>query len=100
PGNGPALRRRPPPLRRLTLRGNHPLPAGLARPSCGSVESMPLDHAVQQILPSVRADLERLVRIPSVSADPSAAPHLRRSADEVASLLAAAGQSAGEVLTR
>ena len=41
---------------------------------------MTVDHAVQQVLPSVRADLERLVRIPSVSADPAAAPHLRRSA--------------------
>ena len=34
-----------------------------------------------QVLPSVRADLERLVRIPSVSADPDAAPHLRDSAE-------------------
>ena len=31
-----------------------------------------LSHAVRQVLPSVRADLERLVRIPSVSADPDA----------------------------
>ena len=54
---------------------------------------MTLDDAVQQVLPSVRADLERLVRIPSVSADPAAAPHLRRSADEVASLLAAVASS-------
>jgi acetylornithine deacetylase/succinyl-diaminopimelate desuccinylase-like protein len=60
---------------------------------------MPLDHAVQQILPSVRADLERLVRIPSVSADPAAAPHLRRSADEVAALLEAAGLPEVDVLS-
>ena len=33
-----------------------------------------LAEAVGQVLPSVRADLERLVRIPSVSADPAAAP--------------------------
>jgi len=52
---------------------------------------MTLDDAVQQVLPSVRADLERLVRIPSVSADPAAGPHLRRSAGEVADLLSAAG---------
>ena len=52
---------------------------------------MTLDQAVQQVLPSVRADLERLVRIPSVSADPDAAPHLRDSAAEVANLLLAAG---------
>ena len=54
---------------------------------------MTLDQAVQQVLPSVRADLERLVRIPSVSADPAAAPYLRESAGEVADLLAAAGFS-------
>ncbi|HJY61456.1 MAG TPA: dipeptidase, partial [Streptosporangiaceae bacterium] len=60
---------------------------------------MPLDHAVQQVLPSVRADLERLVRIPSVSADPAAASHLRRSADEVAALLEAAGLPEVDVLS-
>jgi acetylornithine deacetylase/succinyl-diaminopimelate desuccinylase-like protein len=54
---------------------------------------MTLDQAVQQVLPSVRADLERLVRIPSVSADPAAAPYLRESAGEVADLLVAAGFS-------
>jgi acetylornithine deacetylase/succinyl-diaminopimelate desuccinylase-like protein len=52
---------------------------------------MSLDQALQQVLPSVRADLERLVRIPSVSADPAAAPYLRDSAGEVAELLTAAG---------
>ena len=35
----------------------------------------------------MRADLERLVRIPSVSADPSASDDLRASADEVAAQL-------------
>jgi cysteinylglycine-S-conjugate dipeptidase len=54
---------------------------------------MTLDEAVQQVLPSVRADLERLVRIPSVSADPAAAPYLVESAAEVAELLVAAGLS-------
>ena len=48
---------------------------------------MTLAQAVRQVLPSVRADLERLVRIPSVSADPAAAPHLRASAEAVADLL-------------
>jgi len=38
-----------------------------------------------------RADLERLVRIPSVSADAAARPHLDQSADEVAAQLRAAG---------
>ena len=43
--------------------------------------------AVSRVLPSVRADLERLVRIPSVSSDPDARSHLRASADEVATML-------------
>src|SRR3984957_7869693 len=60
---------------------------------------MPLDDAVQQVLPSVRADLERLVRIPSVSADPAAAPHLRDSAALVAALLEAAGLPEVDVLS-
>src|SRR6516162_10184041 len=60
---------------------------------------MTLDQAVLQVLPSVRADLERLVRIPSVSADPAAAPHLRHSAGEVAELLLAAGLPEVDILT-
>jgi acetylornithine deacetylase/succinyl-diaminopimelate desuccinylase-like protein len=55
--------------------------------------------AVRRVLPSVRADLERLVRIPSVSADPAAAPHLAASAREVAALLRAAGLPGAEVVT-
>ncbi len=46
---------------------------------------------VASLLPDVRADLERLVRIPSVSADPSARPHLQASAEEVARQLGEAG---------
>jgi acetylornithine deacetylase/succinyl-diaminopimelate desuccinylase-like protein len=57
-----------------------------------------LRGALARLLPSVRADLERLVRIPSVSADPSAAAQLRASAEEVAALLGAAGASDVEVL--
>jgi cysteinylglycine-S-conjugate dipeptidase len=59
---------------------------------------MTLDQAVQQVLPSARADLEQLVRIPSVSADPAAAPHLRASAEAAAALLAGAGLPEVEVL--
>jgi len=59
---------------------------------------MTLHDAVQQVLPSVRADLERLVRIPSVSADPAAAPYLQESAAEVAALLEAAGLPEVEIL--
>ena len=58
-----------------------------------------LSAAVRQVLPSVRADLERLVRIPSVSADPAAAPHLAASAGEVAALLRAAGLPEVEVVS-
>jgi acetylornithine deacetylase/succinyl-diaminopimelate desuccinylase-like protein len=57
-----------------------------------------LRGALARILPSVRADLERLVRIPSVSADPSAAAELQASAEEVAALLGGAGLTDVEVL--
>ena len=43
------------------------------------------------VLPGVRADLEDLVRIPSVSADPPATPHLRASAEHAARQLGEAG---------
>ena len=46
-----------------------------------------------------RADLERLVRIPSVSADPEAAPHVWASAGEVAGLLRGAGLPEVDVVT-
>jgi cysteinylglycine-S-conjugate dipeptidase len=59
----------------------------------------PLAAAVRRVLPSVRSDLERLVRIPSVSADPGAAAHLRASAGEVAGLLRRAGLPEVEVLS-
>jgi acetylornithine deacetylase/succinyl-diaminopimelate desuccinylase-like protein len=57
-----------------------------------------LTAAVQQVLPSVRSDLERLVRIPSVSADPGAAPQVQASAEEVAALLGQAGLPEVELL--
>jgi acetylornithine deacetylase/succinyl-diaminopimelate desuccinylase-like protein len=47
--------------------------------------------AVERVLPGVRADLESLVRIPSVSADPAAAEAMRTSATAVSDLLASAG---------
>ncbi|HEU4513561.1 MAG TPA: dipeptidase [Nocardioidaceae bacterium] len=50
-----------------------------------------LREAVQQVLPSVRADLEALVRIPSVSADPALKDEVRRSAEAVAELFRAEG---------
>jgi cysteinylglycine-S-conjugate dipeptidase len=54
---------------------------------------------LDSVLPGTRADLERLVRIPSVSADPSARPHVEASAAEVARQLEDSGLSEVEVLT-
>ncbi|HEU5384895.1 MAG TPA: dipeptidase [Streptosporangiaceae bacterium] len=58
-----------------------------------------LTSAIRDVLPSARADLERLVRIPSVSADPDAAPQLWASASEVAGLLRGAGLPEVDVVT-
>ena len=57
-----------------------------------------LRTALDQVIPGVRTDLERLVRIPSVSADPAARPHLEDSAHEVARQLEAAGLPEVEVV--
>ncbi|MDQ3463156.1 MAG: dipeptidase [Actinomycetota bacterium] len=56
-------------------------------------------ESVAKVMPSVRADLERMVRIPSVSADPAAGQHMAASAELVATLLRAAGLSDVEILT-
>jgi acetylornithine deacetylase/succinyl-diaminopimelate desuccinylase-like protein len=58
-----------------------------------------LRAAVTRVLPSVRADLERLVRIPSVSSDPAAAPHVQASAEAVADLFRGAGLLDVDILT-
>ncbi len=50
-----------------------------------------LRDRLRAVLPSVREDLERLVRIPSVSALPEHAGDVRRCADETARLLGEAG---------
>ena len=50
-----------------------------------------LRSRVRAVLPEVRAALEDLVRIPSVSADPSRADEVRRCADATAALFADAG---------
>lgn len=50
-----------------------------------------LVQRVRDILPSVRADLEDLVRIESVWADPARRPEVQRSAEAVAKLLSEAG---------
>jgi acetylornithine deacetylase/succinyl-diaminopimelate desuccinylase-like protein len=48
-------------------------------------------------MPTVRADLERLVSIPSVSADPAAATDVAASADAVADLARTAGAASVEI---
>src|SRR4051812_21085629 len=52
---------------------------------------MDIKQRVDNVLPSVRADLEALVRIPSVSALPDHADDVRRSADLTADLFRAEG---------
>src|SRR6188472_1621542 len=47
--------------------------------------------AVRDVLPSVRTDLEALVRIPSVSADPARKDEVQRSAEATADLFRAEG---------
>jgi len=54
--------------------------------------------ALAEALPAARASLERLVRIPSVSADPSSHAQVEASAEEVARQLDEAGLSEVEVL--
>jgi acetylornithine deacetylase/succinyl-diaminopimelate desuccinylase-like protein len=58
-----------------------------------------LTAAVRRVLPEVRRDLEDLVAIPSVSADPDAAPHVRASAEAVAQLLRGVGMPQVDVLS-
>ncbi|HXV93903.1 MAG TPA: dipeptidase [Pseudonocardia sp.] len=50
-----------------------------------------LSDAVDRVLPGVREDLERLVRIPGIWADPAHAADTHRSAEAVAELARAAG---------
>ena len=55
--------------------------------------------ALRDVMPSVRADLESLVRIPSVSADPARADDVRRSAEATADLFRAEGFDDVQILT-
>ena len=61
-------------------------------------DAEPVRSAVQRVLPGIRADLERLIAIPSVSADPAAALQLAESAREVAGLLRGAGLPEVEIV--
>jgi acetylornithine deacetylase/succinyl-diaminopimelate desuccinylase-like protein len=62
-----------------------------AEPPVSSADVERLRARVTQLLPQVRADLERLVRIPSVSAQAFDQSHVQASADLVAELLRDAG---------
>ena len=73
-----------------------PLGAGTAVTDAGRTTE--LRAAVARVLPSVRNSLERLVRIPSVSADPAAAPAVAASAELVAELLRGAGLTDVDIL--
>ncbi len=54
---------------------------------------------VQQLLPALRRDLEDLVRIESVSADPARAGEVQRSAEAVAALFRAEGFDSVEIVS-
>jgi acetylornithine deacetylase/succinyl-diaminopimelate desuccinylase-like protein len=62
-------------------------------PDQGEDRPTDLVTAVTDVLPGARADLERLVRIPSIWADPAHADDTRRSAEAVAALAQDAGGS-------
>src|ERR1700720_547523 len=65
-----------------------------------SLEAMSdLVEQVRDVLPSVRRDLEDLVRIESVWADPARHSEVQRSAQAVANLLAAAGFDDVEIVS-
>jgi cysteinylglycine-S-conjugate dipeptidase len=58
-----------------------------------------LRAAVSDVMPSVRSDLEALVRIPSVSADPAREADVRRSAEATAELFRAEGFDDVQILS-
>ena len=67
-----------------------------ARPYCRDVDD--LRAALTDVLPGTRTDLERLVAVPSVSADPAHATDVRAAADVVAALARDAGAAEAEVV--
>jgi acetylornithine deacetylase/succinyl-diaminopimelate desuccinylase-like protein len=71
----------------------------MAASSPASEPPADLRAAVDAVLPDARTDLEALVRIPSIWADPVHAEDTRRSADAVATLARAAGAQRVDVLT-
>ncbi|HEU5158463.1 MAG TPA: M20/M25/M40 family metallo-hydrolase [Streptosporangiaceae bacterium] len=64
----------------------------------GAAVSADVRKAMREVLPGVRADLEELIRVPSVSADPARASDVRRSAEQTALLYREAGAAEVEIL--
>ena len=71
---------------------------GVAETSAALPDS-PVTAAVAAALPGARADLERLVRIPSIWADPAHAADTAASAEAVAELARAAGAADVEIIS-
>jgi acetylornithine deacetylase/succinyl-diaminopimelate desuccinylase-like protein len=65
----------------------------------GQLPDTPVTAAVTSALPGARADLERLVRIPSIWADPAHAADTAASADAVADLARGAGAADVEIIS-
>ena len=62
-------------------------------------ETSAIRARVRDVMPSVRQDLEALVRIPSVSADPARVDDVRRSAEATAELFRAEGFDDVQILS-
>jgi acetylornithine deacetylase/succinyl-diaminopimelate desuccinylase-like protein len=62
-------------------------------------ETSAIRARVRDVMPSVRQDLEALVRIPSVSADPARVDDVRRSAETTAELFRAEGFDDVQILS-
>ncbi|GAA4685563.1 dipeptidase [Nocardioides nanhaiensis] len=63
------------------------------------LEAAAIRQRVQELMPGIRADLEDLVRIESVSADPERAAEVQRSAEAVAALVRAEGFDDVEIVS-
>ncbi|WP_340537300.1 dipeptidase [Nocardioides sp. GXZ039] len=63
-----------------------------------SIDSSAIRDRVTELLPGIRSDLEDLVRIESVSADPERAAEVQRSAEAVADLFRAEGFASVDIV--
>jgi acetylornithine deacetylase/succinyl-diaminopimelate desuccinylase-like protein len=72
-------------------RGTWRVPRTVARRTVWRMGEQNLAEAVERVMPSVRADLERLTRIRSVSADPARKDDVQAAAEATAALFGAEG---------